>query len=141
MCYIELVKNPIEVYEKNALAQEKANLGIASFWEWELRVLRQEQDYFKSQQQTLQQKIDSEIEAALTRDQQATANATIGTQIRQEVEGKFKKQQKYIEESLKRAQFEEQIHLKQKKSNKYERLFQQYAMPMDFANAREAKVM
>lgn len=142
MCYIELVKNPIEVYEKNALAQEKANLGIPSFWEWELRVLRQEQDYFKNQQLTLQSKIDNEIEAAITMSQSAAnTNENTGTQVRQEVEGKFKKQVRFIEDALKRAEFEEKIHLKQKKSAQYERMFQQYAFPMDFANQKEAKVI
>lgn len=35
-----MVRNPIEIYEKNALAEETAKLGLPTFWDWELRVLR-----------------------------------------------------------------------------------------------------
>ena len=32
MCYIEFVKNPIEIYEKNTINEEKQSLGIPTFW-------------------------------------------------------------------------------------------------------------
>jgi len=46
MCYIELVKNPIEQFEKNERQNEKEAIGLPSFWSWENKLLKQEQDYF-----------------------------------------------------------------------------------------------
>jgi hypothetical protein len=43
MCYIELVNNPIETYEKNEFQNEVTNLGLQTFWQWEQKLLKQEQ--------------------------------------------------------------------------------------------------
>ena len=42
MCYIEMVGNPIEVFEKNEMESEKERLGLQSFWAWEHKILKQE---------------------------------------------------------------------------------------------------
>lgn len=48
MAYIEFVKNPIEIYEKNEFEQEKEKHGLQTFWQWEHKILKQEQEYFKN---------------------------------------------------------------------------------------------
>lgn len=71
MCYIEFVKNPIELFEKNEAQNEKERRGLPSFWSWEQKLLKQEQDYFKNQIQSLESQIEVELEQVLTKDQDA----------------------------------------------------------------------
>ena len=47
MAIIELVNNPIEQYERQLDAQAADELGHRNFWQWELKVLQQEQEHFK----------------------------------------------------------------------------------------------
>ena len=54
MAVIELVNNPMERWEKEQAKKDKAELGKPSYWEWELKILRQEQVYFKQQLDSLQ---------------------------------------------------------------------------------------
>lgn len=58
MCYIELVNNPIEIYEKNEEQAEKERLGLQSFWSWEHKLLKQEQQYFEGLLADLDYKIE-----------------------------------------------------------------------------------
>ena len=46
MCYIEMIGNPIEIYEKNEAQSERERLGLQTYWSWEHKILKQEQDYF-----------------------------------------------------------------------------------------------
>ena len=62
MAEIELVNNPYTIWEQRQEEQARDELGKPTFWEWELKILRQEQDYFKRQLDKLQIKIDSEID-------------------------------------------------------------------------------
>jgi hypothetical protein len=48
MCYIELIGNPIEIFEKNETDAKRELLGLQSFWTWEHKILKQEQEYFQS---------------------------------------------------------------------------------------------
>jgi hypothetical protein len=49
MCYIELIGNPIEIFEQDEVRAEKERLNIQSFWSWEHKLLKQEQEYFQIQ--------------------------------------------------------------------------------------------
>jgi hypothetical protein len=46
MCHIEMIGNPMEIYEKNEFEQKKESLGLQSYWDWEHKLLKQEQQYF-----------------------------------------------------------------------------------------------
>ena len=127
MAYIELVNNPIEIFEENELNNQRESLGLQSYWAWEHKILRQEQDYFRGLLAGLDAAVQLELEEALAKG--ADATEAFNTQVRQEVEAKFAKKRKFLEASLKRAEFEEGLHVKQQKYNRYERLFQQYAFP------------
>lgn len=48
VAYIEIIGNEIENYEKNEMQNEKERLGISSFWQWERKLLVQEQEYFQN---------------------------------------------------------------------------------------------
>jgi hypothetical protein len=39
-CYIELIRNPIEVYAKGEFEVEKERLGLQSYWSWEHKLLQ-----------------------------------------------------------------------------------------------------
>jgi hypothetical protein len=40
MAYIELVNNPIEIFEENELNNQKESLGLQSYWAWEHKLLK-----------------------------------------------------------------------------------------------------
>ena len=128
MAYIELVNNPIEIFEENELNNQKESLGLQSYWAWEHKLLRQEQDYFKNLLDNLDASVQAELEESLTKQPDA-ANESFNNQLRQEIEAKFAKKRKFLEANLKRAKFEEGLHMRQQKYNRYERLYQQYAFP------------
>lgn len=54
MAYIEILGNPIAEWEKKEAEQAAAELGRPSFWEWEHKILKQEQQYFKDHLDKLQ---------------------------------------------------------------------------------------
>lgn len=66
MCYIELIGNPIEIFEKNELQNKIENEGIQTFWAWEHKILRQEQDYFTNLLENLDAQIQAELDDVLT---------------------------------------------------------------------------
>ena len=102
MAVIELVNNPMERWEKEQLKKDKAELGKPSFWEWELKILRQEQVYFKQQLDRLQTKIEDEIDSALANLEalQDSETSLDTTKIRKNVEQKYTKDKKYLMKSL-----------------------------------------
>ena len=53
MAYIEYVRNPIEEYEKNQLIEERERIGLPPFWEWELKLLQDEQQHYIDSQKKL----------------------------------------------------------------------------------------
>ena len=68
MCYIELIGNPIELFEKDEIRAEKERLNIQPFWTWEHKILKQEQEYFTTQLQSLEQQIQEELDQAISKD-------------------------------------------------------------------------
>ena len=48
MAMIELVGNPLQRWEKAQEQDEAQELGRPTFWQWEHKILRQEQQYFKN---------------------------------------------------------------------------------------------
>lgn len=136
MCYIEFIGNPIEVYEKNEIQAEKERLGIQSFWSWEHKLLRQEQEYFENLIHSLDAQIQDELDQFLSKDT-AAASTELNNQLRKDIESKYAKKRVFFEASLKRAQLEESVHLKQEKYNRYERLTENYAFPQDFVMHNE----
>ena len=127
MAYIELVNNPIEIFEENELNNQRESLGLQSYWAWEHKLLKQEQDYFRGLLDNLDAAVQLQLEETLSKVTDSTE--AYNAQVRQEVEAKFAKKRRFLETSLKRAEFEEGLHVKQQKYNRYERLYQQYAFP------------
>ena len=84
MAMIEIMGNPIQQWEQQQEAQEAAELGRSDFWEWELKLLKQEQQYFKNHLDKLQDQLEHEIEAA-------TTEALAEDELRSKTEKKFKK--------------------------------------------------
>jgi len=119
MAMIEIMGNPIQQWEQQQEAQEAEELGRADFWEWELKLLKQEQQYFKNHLDKLQDQIEDEIEAAST-------DALDEDELRSKSEKKFGKQKHFLLQSLRRAIIEEEIHLKQKGDRRYRALNQKY---------------
>jgi ribosomal protein L17 len=54
MAMIEIMGNPIQQWEEQQEAQAAEELGRSNFWEWEHRLLKQEQQYFKDHLDKLQ---------------------------------------------------------------------------------------
>lgn len=61
---IELVNNPIEQYEKNEFRQQVQAQNLQSFWAWEHKILKQEQQQLENQLKDLELKIEREIDEA-----------------------------------------------------------------------------
>ena len=89
MAMIEIMGNPIQQWEQQQEAQEAEELGRADFWEWELKLLKQEQQYFKNHLDKLQDQIEDEIEAAST-------DALAEDELRAKSEKKFEKQKHFL---------------------------------------------
>lgn len=49
MAMIELVGNPIQQWEDQQDKEAAEEFGRDTYWQWELKVLKQEQEYFKKQ--------------------------------------------------------------------------------------------
>ena len=149
MAVIELVNNPMERWEKEQLKKDKAELGKPSYWEWELKILRQEQVYFKQQLDRLQTKIEDEIDSALANLEalQDSETSLDTTKIRTNVEQKYAKDKKYLMKSLRQAIMDEEVHLHEGEDNRYLRLdekygrSEQYDMREVVANTQEALKM
>lgn len=112
MAQIELVNNPYRIWEERQQAQRADELGKPTFWEWELKILRQEQVYFKAQLDKVQMKIDKEI-AAKVSDIVSGEGGADDSAVRAKVEEKYSAKMKFLLHSLKRAINEEEIHIKQ----------------------------
>lgn len=46
MCYIELLGNELEAYEKEKFNEEVEKVGLQSYWSWEHKILKQEIQYY-----------------------------------------------------------------------------------------------
>ena len=101
--------------------------GLQTFWTWEHKILRQEQEYFKNLIENLDAQIQAEVESSIS----AATDANFNNQIKADIEAKFAKKRRFLEDGLKRAEFEETVHLNQEQSNRYERLFERYAFPIN----------
>lgn len=64
MAIIELVDNPYLNYERQVDQMASEELGRDTYWQWELKLLRQEQQYFKNLLDDLQDEIDQAIDNA-----------------------------------------------------------------------------
>ena len=62
MGMIELLGNPLADWELKKDMQDANELGRDTFWQWEQKIIKQEQQYFKDQLDELQEKIDSEVD-------------------------------------------------------------------------------
>jgi len=124
--YIEMIGNPIEQFEKNERQETIETNGLQTFWSWEHKIIKQEQEYFQNLIQNMEAQIQAEVESSIS----AASDATFNNQLKADIESKFAKKRRFLEDGLKRAQFEETIHLKQEKYNRYERLFEKYAFPI-----------
>jgi hypothetical protein len=123
MAYIELVNNPIQIFEENEIQTQKDNLGLQTYWQWEHKLLRQEQEYFQQHLQALEAQVSLELEELSSKQGSEAADDVFTSQLRKEVEAKFAKKRQFLEAGLKRAQLEESVHVKQEKYSRYDRLF------------------
>lgn len=130
MCYIEMIGNPIEIFEANEKANQKESLGLQSFWSWEHKILKQEQEYFQNLIQNLDASIQLELDQVLTTSASSPGSDEFNSHLKKDIEAKYAKKRLTLEAGLRRAQFEETIHLKQEKYNRYERLTENYMFPL-----------
>lgn len=64
--------------------------GLHSFWSWENKILKQEQEYFQNLIDGLDAQITQELEATLAKSEgENSAVADFNAQIRAEVEKKY----------------------------------------------------
>ena len=49
MAYIEYIGNSIEIYEDENRMKAKEEKEIPSFWEWEMKILEQEKEYYENE--------------------------------------------------------------------------------------------
>ena len=54
MAYIEYVGNSIEVYEMEQKERRFEERGIPSFWDWEMKILEQEKEFYENEVMRLQ---------------------------------------------------------------------------------------
>ena len=134
MAMIELVGNPIDVWEQRQEEQAAAELDKPNYWQWELKLLQQEQIYFKQQLDNLQTKIEDEIDAQLSGSLGSIKQDKEGdpAEIRSEVEQKYQKDKKFLLNSLKRAIMDEEIHMREEHMAKYKNLDRHHGQSDDF---------
>ena len=113
MAMIELIGNEYEHQDK---VRESIGNGEYTFWEWEHKVLKQEQQHYKTHLDELQDKIDHEIE------EEMTTNGMSHEDAEKIVEEKHKKDKEFMLYGLKRSLDEEEIHLGQQGYSKYRAL-------------------
>ena len=129
MAYIEIMGNPIQQWEKNQDELEAEELGRPNFWQWELKLLKQEQQNFRDHLDKLQDKIDQETE---------DGNSS------NDVENKYKKDKDFLLRGLKRALNEEVVHMKEADHRKYKVWDTKYKQSIDWemdeltSNGRQA---
>ena len=126
MCYIEFVGNDIEKYEREEKQKALESLGLPTYWDWENKLLLQEQEYFKAKIEGLKGAMDKELV-----EKTAKAEGKIGEKIRKDIETRFVKNRKFLEGQLKRAETEHLIHMRQESSKKYEKIYENYALNDD----------
>mgnify|MGYP002633697353 CR=1 FL=1 len=120
MAMIEILGNPIQKWEKQQEDERAANLGSLSFWAWELKVLKQEQQHFKDHLDKMQDKIEAEYHSIIG--DSAKTKSAVNTQVKTEIEMKHAANKKFLLRGLKRAIIEEEIHMKQEHHSKYRQL-------------------
>ena len=58
---IELIGNAQSEFERNEEEVERESNGIKTFWEWEIGLLDQDEQYWENQLRQLKQTVDSEV--------------------------------------------------------------------------------
>ena len=116
MAIIELIGNPQQHEDKK---YNSFGNGEYSVWDWEYKILKQEQAHFKNHLNLLQAKIDAEIQ-----DEIATGKSE--AEAEHLAEAKFKKDKEFMLLGLKRSLDEEEIHIKQQGHSKYRNLNSYY---------------
>ena len=102
------------MYEKQQddLAQEEFG---RSYWQWELKLLQQEQQYFKDKLDAMQDEIDNELDQFVI----GQSESSLNDQIKQDIEKKYAGKKKFLLDGLKRAIIEEEMHMKEQNFSKY----------------------
>ena len=121
MAMIELVGNPIERWERQQDLEAAEDMGRPTYWEWELKLLKQEQQFFKNKLDGVQDQIDQELDQIATQ-----GDGTIDEGLKSDIEAKYADQMKFLLGGLRRAIIEEEMHLKQKDLPRYKYLDAQY---------------
>ena len=49
MAYIEYIGNPIEIYEDEEKIKRQEEKGIPTFWDWEMKILEQELEFYENE--------------------------------------------------------------------------------------------
>jgi len=142
--YIELLGNPIEEYEKNEEALEKEEFGLQSYWEWESNLLEQEKDFFEEKLRDLKAQIDVEVVERLQEEDLQNPTAQIvgdgksrALEIRSDIDVKYAAKKKFLLEAWDRAKIEGDVHEKQKDRKRYQKMYHQYAYPINGLKFKE----
>ena len=98
MARIELVNNPYVIWEQRQEAKRADEVSTPSFWEWEYKLLLQEQSYFKAHLDKLQEKIEAEIAESVAEllTSETAADQQQSTAIREKVEAKHSAKKKFL---------------------------------------------
>jgi len=139
---IELMGNEFQEVTRNRIEVDKEQYGIETFWQWEAKVLEQEVDYYEELLRDLKSKIDNDIFKTLGEEnledvdssipkRMLTADQKKAKEIISQVEDKYVSQKEVLVRGYERAKTEESVHYKQKDYRKYERMFENYAYPLD----------
>jgi len=107
MAIIEIMGNPIQQWEKAQDEQAAEELGNPNFWQWEHKILKQEQTYFKEQLDQVQDTIEQEIDAFIG-DQMPGSDSPAQTQVRGDIETKYAAKKQFLLNGLRRAIIEEE---------------------------------
>ena len=133
---IELIDNPQSQFEKNEEAVEKDSNGLKSFWEWEQGLLENEELYWEGKLRNLKAQITQEVNARLV-EENIELQSTRGAEINADISNKHSKTKAFLVGGWQRAKNEHEIHLKQKDYRKFQRLFHQYAYPLNSHRFKE----
>ena len=112
-------------------AQAAEELGISNFWQWQLKLLQQEQQHFKDHLDTLQDQIDQEVDSLLG--ESAASGESVNDQVRLEVEQKHSHKKNFLLNGLRRAILEEQIHMKEQGHKKFRVYDAKYGQSTDWS--------
>lgn len=127
---IELIGNPYSEFETNEDLVELEGSGLRNFWQWEMDLLEQEEEYWEDLLRNLKITIDEQIAQQVEKEGADEARAA---EITADVNGMHATQKTFMARGLFRVRDELERHQQQAKDRRYQKMFQQYAFPVGHA--------